>query len=200
MKKMTLLIMAAGIGSRYGGIKQLEPVGLHGEIIIDFSIHDAIAAGFNKIVFVIRREIEEEFRERIGNRIDAVCSRLGVETAYVFQDPNTIPDGFTVPADRVKPWGTCQAVLAAKDLIREPFAVINSDDYYGRDAYRTLYQWLSAAHEPSSLAMVGFVLKNNEDIDLLCEEPEPASCSCGHGHDGDCCHHDGHGEDCCHHD
>lgn len=160
MKRMTLLIMAAGIGSRYGGIKQLEPVGLHGEIIMDFSIHDAIAAGFNKIIFVIRREIEADFRERIGDRIESVCARLGVETAYAFQDPLAIPEGFTVPEGRVKPWGTCQAVLAAKDLIREPFVVINSDDYYGRDAYKTLYDWLSVNHAPTSVAMAGFVLKN----------------------------------------
>lgn len=126
--KTTLLIMAAGIGSRFGGgIKQLEPVGLHDEIIMDYSIHDAIAVGFNKIIFVIRKDIEADFRERIGNRVEALCKNRGVEIAYAFQDLNNVPG--TVPAGRTKPWATGQAVLAAKDLIHEPFAVINADDY-----------------------------------------------------------------------
>ena len=128
--KTTLLIMAAGIGSRFGGgIKQLEPVGLHDEIIMDYSIHDAIEAGFNKIVFVIRKDIEEDFRERIGNRIEELCKKLNVEVAYAFQDLQAIPDGFSVPEERKKPWGTGQAVLAAKDLVHEPFIVNNADDY-----------------------------------------------------------------------
>ena len=126
--KTTLLIMAAGIGSRFGGgIKQLEPVGLHDEIIMDYSIHDAIAVGFNKIIFVIRKDIEADFHERIGNRVEALCKNRGVEIAYAFQDLNNVPG--TVPAGRTKPWATGQAVLAAKDLIHEPFAVINADDY-----------------------------------------------------------------------
>ena len=159
--KTTLLIMAAGIGSRFGGgIKQLEPVGLRDEIIMDYSIHDAIEAGFNKVVFVIRRDIEADFRERIGNRIENVCSNLGVETAYAFQDMNDIPDGFMVPADRTKPWGTGQAVLAAKNLIHEPFAVINADDYYGKEAFRKIHDWLEAPHKDSEIAMAGFILKN----------------------------------------
>ena len=133
----TLLIMAAGIGSRFGGgIKQLEPVGLHDEIIMDYSIHDAIEAGFNKIIFVIRKDIEADFRERIGNRIEELCKKLGVEIAYAFQDLNNVPG--EVPAGRSKPWGTGQAVLAAKELIHEPFAVINADDYYGKEAFRQL--------------------------------------------------------------
>ena len=159
--KTTLLIMAAGIGSRFGGgIKQLEPVGLNDEIIMDYSVHDAIAAGFNKIIFVIRKDIEADFRQRIGDRIEGVCRRLGVEVAYAFQDMQAIPAGFTVPEGRVKPWGTGQAVLAAKELLREPFMVINADDYYGKSAYPMMYSWLTQAHEDTAIAMVGFSLKN----------------------------------------
>lgn len=155
----TLLIMAAGIGSRFGGgIKQLEPVGLHDEIIMDYSIHDAIEAGFNKIIFVIRKDIEADFRERIGNRIEELCKKLGVEIAYAFQDLNNVPG--EVPAERSKPWGTGQAVLAAKELIHEPFAVINADDYYGKEAFRQLHDWLVLEHADSAIAMAGFILKN----------------------------------------
>lgn len=159
--KTTLLIMAAGIGSRFGGgIKQLEPVGLNDEIIMDYSVHDAIRAGFNKIIFVIRKEIEEDFRRRIGNRIQCVCDRMGVEVAYAFQDMRAIPSGCCVPEGRVKPWGTGQAVLAAKELIQEPFMVINADDYYGKNAYPMLHDWLIQPHEDNAIAMVGFSLKN----------------------------------------
>lgn len=137
MKKTTLLIMAAGIGSRFGGgIKQLEPVGLHDEIIMDYSIHNAITAGFNKIIFVIRKDIEAGFRERIGNRVEAICASLNVEIAYAFQNFFSIPTGYTVLNGRTKLWGTGQAVLAAKNLIHELFAVINADDYYGKEAFR----------------------------------------------------------------
>lgn len=161
MKKTTLLIMAAGIGSRFGGgIKQLEPVGFHDEIIMDYSIHDAILAGFNKIIFIIRKDIETDFRERIGNRVEAICAALNVEIAYAFQDLSSIPDGYTVPDGRNKPWGTGQAVLAANDLIREPFAVINADDYYGKEAFCKLHDWLVQDHNDSAIAMAGFVLKN----------------------------------------
>ena len=161
MKKTTLLIMAAGIGSRFGtGIKQLEPVGLHDEIIMDYSIHDAIAAGFRKIIFVIRKDIEEDFRERIGNRVEQICRELQVETAYAFQDLKEIPEGFSVPEGRTKPWGTGQAVLAAKHLLHEPFTVINADDYYGKEAFCQLHQWLSADHADTAVAMAGFILKN----------------------------------------
>lgn len=161
MKKTTLLIMAAGIGSRFGGgIKQLEPVGFHDEIIMDYSIHDAILAGFNKIIFIIRKDIETDFRERIGNRVEAICAALNVEIAYAFQDLSSIPDGYTVPDGRIKPWGTGQAVLAANDLIREPFAVINADDYYGKEAFCKLHDWLVQDHNDSAIAMAGFVLKN----------------------------------------
>ena len=159
MKSTTLLIMAAGIGSRFGGgIKQLEPVGLHDEIIMDYSIHDAIQAGFNKIIFVIRKDIEADFRERIGNRIEAVCAKMGIEVAYAFQDLNNVPG--EVPAGRTKPWGTGQAVLAAKDLIHEPFAVINADDYYGKEAFCQLHDWLVLDHADTAIAMAGFILKN----------------------------------------
>lgn len=159
--KTTLLIMAAGIGSRFGGgIKQLEPVGLNDEIIMDYSIHDAIAAGFNKIIFVIRKDIEADFRQRIGDRIQAVCDRLGVEVAYAFQDLRAIPEGFPLPEGRSKPWGTGQAVLAAKELLHEPFMVINADDYYGKNAYLLMHRWLTQEHEDTAIAMVGFSLKN----------------------------------------
>lgn len=161
MKKTTLLIMAAGIGSRFGGgIKQLEPVGLYNEIIMDYSIHDAILAGFNKIIFVIRKDIEADFRECIGSRVEAICTSLNVEIAYAFQDLSSIPDGYAVPDGRTKPWGTGQAVLAANDLIREPFAVINADDYYGKEAFCKLHDWLVQDHNDSAIAMAGFVLKN----------------------------------------
>lgn len=151
--------MAAGIGSRFGtGIKQLEPVGLHDEIIMDYSIHDAIEAGFNKIIFVIRKDIEDDFRERIGERVEAICKSHNVEIAYAFQDLNNVPG--TVPAGRTKPWGTGQAVLAAKDLIHEPFAVINADDYYGKEAFCQLHDWLILDHDDSAIAMAGFILKN----------------------------------------
>ncbi len=157
----TLLIMAAGLGSRFGGgIKQLEPVGLHDEIIMDYSIHDAIKAGFNKIVFVIRKDIELDFRERIGNRIEAVCQKVNVEIAYAYQDLNDVPENCAVPAERTKPWGTGQAVLAAKDLIREPFMVINADDYYGSEAFCKMHAWLTEKHADSAIAMAGFILKN----------------------------------------
>lgn len=159
--KTTLLIMAAGIGSRFGGgIKQLEPVGLNDEIIMDYSVHDAIAAGFNKLIFVIRKDIEADFRSRIGNRIEALCSRLDVEVHYAFQDMQDIPADFQVPADRKKPWGTGQAVLAARELLTEPFIVINADDYYGKEAYRKLYGWLQQTHAENAIAMAGFVLGN----------------------------------------
>ncbi|MCD7759566.1 MAG: hypothetical protein LUH52_07575 [Bacteroides uniformis] len=164
MKPTTLLIMAAGIGSRYqtdknkSAIKQLEPVGLHDEIIMDFSIHDAIETGFNKIVFVIRHDIEADFKERIGNRIEEVCGRLGVKVAYTFQDIHSIPGEF--PQGRTKPWGTGQAVLSAKSLIHEPFAVINADDYYGKNAFKGMHDWLILDHAEKAIAMAGFILKN----------------------------------------
>lgn len=157
--KTTLLIMAAGLGSRFGGgIKQLEPVGLNDEIIMDYSIHDAIEAGFNKIIFVIRRDIEKDFYERVGNRVEAVCRSLGVEVLYAFQDLNDVPG--VVPEGRTKPWGTGHAVLSAKELIHEPFAVLNADDYYGKEAFRQMHDWLVQEHSASAIAMAGFILEN----------------------------------------
>lgn len=159
MKRTTLLIMAAGIGSRFGGgIKQLEPVGLHDEIIMDYSIHDAIAAGFNKIIFVIRRDIEADFKERVGDRVEALCSRLGVEMHYCFQDVMNIPGQF--PEGRTKPWGTGHAVLSAESYLREPFAVLNADDYYGKEAFVKMHDWLVQEHEDNAFSMAGFILKN----------------------------------------
>ena len=156
-----LVIMAAGIGSRFGGgIKQLESVGPNGEIIMDYSIHDALEAGFNKLVFIIRKDIEEDFRKIIGDRIEAVCAARGVQVAYAFQSLHDVPEGATVPEERTKPWGTGQAVLAAKDVIDCPFAVINADDYYGKEAYVKLHAFLSQKQKANAYAMAGFILKN----------------------------------------
>lgn len=159
--KTTLLIMAAGIGSRFGGgIKQLAPVDDSGHIIMDYSIHDAIEAGFKKIIFIIRKDIEADFKEVIGDRIEAVCNAHGVEVAYAFQSMDALPDGVSVPEGRTKPWGTGQAVLAAKELIHEPFAVINADDYYGKNAFVKIHDFLVSEANGSNFCMAGFVLKN----------------------------------------
>ena len=157
MQKTTLVIMAAGIGSRFGaGIKQLTPVGPSGEIIMDYSIHDALEAGFNKIVFIIRRDLEKDFREMIGNRIEKLC-----EVAYAFQELDQLPEGFSVPEGRTKPWGTGQAVLSCKGLIHEPFAVINADDYYGKQAFAVVHDFLvQHAGTQYEYCMAGFLLKN----------------------------------------
>lgn len=152
----TLLIMAAGIGSRFGGgIKQLEPVDGGRHIIMDYSIHDAIEAGFNHVVFVIRKDIEAEFREVIGDRIAAVCAAKGVTVDYAFQDLHDIPGQF--PEGRTKPWGTGQAVLAAKQVLKTPFVVINADDYYGKEGLRALHEHLVSG---GGDCMAGFVLRN----------------------------------------
>ena len=156
-----LVIMAAGIGSRFGGgIKQLEPVGPSGEIIMDYSIYDALEAGFNKLVFIIRKDIEEDFRQIIGDRIEAVCAQRGVKVAYAFQSLDALPEGVSVPEGRKKPWGTGQAVLAARDVVDCPFAVINADDYYGKEAYVKLHDFLCREGKTDSFAMAGFVLAN----------------------------------------
>ena len=149
----TLLVMAAGMGSRYGGLKQIEAVGPSGETIIDYSIFDAMRAGFGKLVFIIRKDIEEPFREVVGSRFE---KRIAVD--YVFQELDKIPAGFSVPAGRTKPWGTTQAILMAADAIKEPFAVINADDFYGAESYQVMSKHLQAGS--GDYAMVGFVLRN----------------------------------------
>ena len=154
--KTTLLIMAAGIGSRFGtGIKQLEPVDDAGHIIMDYSIHDALEAGFNHVVFIIRKDIEQEFKEVIGERIKAICAAHDVTVDYAFQDINDIPG--TLPEGRTKPWGTGQAVLAAKKVIKTPFIVINADDYYGKEGFKAVHEYLVNGGKS---CMAGFVLKN----------------------------------------
>lgn len=152
----TLLVLAAGAGSRYGGLKQIDPVGPNGEIILDYSIYDAIQAGFGKVVFVIRRDIEEEFKKSIG---DKFAGRVQVE--YVFQELTDLPNGFSVPEGREKPWGTGQAILSARDVIEEPFAVINADDFYGGAGYRLLFEHLENAIDDdyNDYAMVGYMLR-----------------------------------------
>lgn len=159
-RNAALTVMAAGIGSRYGkGIKQLAKVGPSGEIIMDYSVHDALAAGFDKIIFIIRRDIEKEFRDTIGRRMEQIA-----DVAYVFQELDDLPDGFSCPPDRKKPWGTGQAILAARDEITGPFAVINADDYYGKSAFVTLYEYLQKMdHEKTDreqIATVSFRLGN----------------------------------------
>lgn len=153
--------MAAGIGSRFGGgIKQLEPVGPNGEIIMDYSIHDAIEAGFNKIIFIIRHDIKDAFLTAIGNRIEKICSKLNVEVAYAYQEADDLPKGISFSGGRTKPWGTGQAVLSVKGIVNEPFVVINADDYYGREAFVLIHDFLVSDHESNELCMAGFVLKN----------------------------------------
>jgi NDP-sugar pyrophosphorylase family protein len=149
----TLLVLAAGMGSRYGGLKQIEPVGPTGETILDYSIYDALRAGFSNVVFIIRKAIEEPFRKTVGVRFE---NRIAVE--YVFQELDNLPPGFSIPAGRTKPWGTTHAVLAAAEAIHEPFAVINADDFYGAESYRLLAEHLQSGTE--DYAMVGFLLSN----------------------------------------
>ena len=153
MTKPTLLVLAAGMGSRYGGLKQIDPVGPAGETIIDYSVFDAMRGGFGKLVFVIRHDIERQFREVIGTRFE---KRIAVD--YVFQELNKLPAGFSVPTGRTKPWGTTQAILMAEHAVKEPFAAINADDFYGRHAYKVLAQHLTSGTK--DYAMVGFTLKN----------------------------------------
>ena len=160
MKNITLVIMAAGIGSRFGGgIKQLAPVGPNGEIIMDYSIYDAKKAGFNKVVFVIRKDIEEEFDRIIGSRIKEI-----IDVEYVFQELDNIPNDYLeMFKQRTKPWGTGQAILCCKDVVKEPFLVINADDYYGKQAYQEAYEYLSNDQmntDKQQIAMVSFILKN----------------------------------------
>lgn len=158
MKKTALVIMAAGIGSRFGGgIKQLEPVGPNGEIIMDYSIYDAIEAGFNKVVFVIRKDLEETFKEVIGNRIAQV-----IDVEYAFQEIDDTPAGIKVPEGRKKPYGTGQAILSCKGIVNEPFLVINADDYYGKEGFRKIHDYLVEDRETEGydICMAGFILGN----------------------------------------
>ena len=157
MKKPVLVIMAAGMGSRYGGLKQIDPVDPQGHIIMDFSIYDAVQAGFEKVVFIIKKENEADFRASIGDRIER-----HVQVAYVFQELTHLPEGFSVPEGRVKPWGTGHAVLSCLPQIDGPFAVINADDYYGKEAFRLVYDYLTTHQdgERYQYAMVGYLLQN----------------------------------------
>lgn len=176
MKKPVLIIMAAGMGSRYGGLKQIDPVDQDGHIIMDFSIYDAVKAGFEKVIFIIKKENEQDFRETIGDRM---AQRIEVE--YVFQDIAALPEGFTVPEGRVKPWGTAHAVLSCLSVVDGPFAVINADDYYGQQAFQMIYDYL-ASHEDTDryqYTMVGYLLENT-----LTENGHVARGVCGTNADG----------------
>ncbi|MDE6644579.1 MAG: nucleotidyltransferase, partial [Muribaculaceae bacterium] len=154
--KPTLFVLAAGMGSRYGGLKQLDPLGPSGETIMDYSIYDAIKAGFGKIVFVIRKDFEQDFREKVLKKYEG---HIPVEV--VFQSTGALPEGYTCPADRTKPWGTNHAVLMGKDVIKEPFAVINADDFYGRNAFEVIAKELSREHDrKGDYCMVGFRVGN----------------------------------------
>ena len=156
MKKTSLVIMAAGIGSRFGGgIKQLAPVGPSGEIIMDYSIHDALEAGFDKIIFIIRKDMEKDFKEIIGNRIERIAP-----VEYAYQEMDDLPEGFSVPEGRKKPWGTGHALACCRGTVNGPFAVINADDFYGRTAFSEIYSFLEAQTDASKYAMVGYRLKN----------------------------------------
>ena len=176
MKNNTLVILAAGIGSRFGGIKQLTPVGPGGEIIMEYSIYDAIRAGFKKVIFIIRKDIEKEFKEIIGDRISKY-----IETEYILQDLDALPEGHQRPKDRTKPWGTGQAVLSCLGKLDTPFAVINADDYYGQQAFQMIYDYL-ASHEDTDryqYTMVGYLLENT-----LTENGHVARGVCGTNADG----------------
>ncbi len=157
MKKPVLVVMAAGMGSRYGGLKQIDPVDKEGHIIMDFSIYDAVRAGFKKVVFIIKKENEADFKVAIGDRISKI-----IEVAYVFQDLNNLPEGYSIPEGRVKPWGTGHAILSCLDEVDGPFAVINADDYYGSHAFQMAYDFLSQNEEGDtySYMMVGYKLEN----------------------------------------
>ncbi len=156
--KPTLVVLAAGMGSRYGGLKQIDPVGPAGETILDYSIFDAVRAGFGKVVFVIRRDIENLFKEKVGSKFKSVIS---VEYAYQQIDA-LVPECFIIPKERTKPWGTAHAILVAKDMVNEPFAVINADDFYGSESYKLMYDYLIKAKDVdfADYSMVGFVLRN----------------------------------------
>ena len=155
MKKPVLVIMAAGMGSRYGGLKQMDPVGPNGELILDYSLFDARRAGFDRAVIIIKKENEQDFREVLGNRVSHF-----MQVDYAYQDLSDLPEGYGVPEGRVKPWGTGHAVLSAAGLVNTPFCAINADDYYGREAFRLCYQHLTHLHDDGDYCMVGYLLKN----------------------------------------
>lgn len=157
MKKPALVVMAAGMGSRYGGLKQIDPIDREGHIIMDFSIYDAVKAGFGKVIFIIKKENEADFKAAIGDRISEQ-----IETEYVFQDLHNLPEGYEVPDGRVKPWGTGHAVLSCLDMIDGPFAVVNADDYYGQNAFRMAYDFLTSHQDDEKYhyMMVGYMLEN----------------------------------------
>lgn len=155
MKEPILVVMAAGIGSRFGGLKQMTPFGLHGESLIDYSLYDALEVGFKRVIFIVNKRIHEDFRERVGKHVEG-----SMEVRYVMQELDMLPEGFTVPEGRSKPWGTAHAILCCRDLIDAPFCAINGDDLYGRDALRQLYDYLKAGSQPGAYAMVGFQLQN----------------------------------------
>ncbi len=155
MKKPILVVMAAGMGSRYGGLKQMDPVGANGEVILDYSVFDARRAGFETVVFIIKREIEADFKARIGSKIEP-----HMEVRYAYQDLHDLPEGYAVPEGRVKPWGTGQAIIAGRDVIDAPFAVINADDYYGVECFRRLYDFLTQPRGAGEYCMVGYLLRN----------------------------------------
>lgn len=153
-KDITLVVLAAGMGSRFGGLKQIEPIGPGGQAILDFSVYDAIKAGFTKVVFVIKHEIEEDFKNIVGKRIE----KMPIKVEYAFQELNDLPEGYTCPADRTKPWGTTHAILSCKGIVNEPFAVINADDYYGKGAFIKVAEFLK--NDPEDYCMVGYRLAN----------------------------------------
>ena len=156
MAKPTLVVMAAGMGSRYGGLKQIDSVGPNGEIIIDYSIYDAIKAGFSKVVFIIRKDLENAFKEKIGKKIEKI-----IETEYVFQDINFgVPEEFSLPKERKKPWGTAHAIYCCKNVINGPFVVINADDFYGQSTYKIIYDYLVNSKDDFEYLMAGFILEN----------------------------------------
>nr|WP_321408966.1 sugar phosphate nucleotidyltransferase [uncultured Carboxylicivirga sp.] len=153
--KPTLLILAAGMGSRYGGLKQMDELGPHGESIIDYSVYDAIQSGFDKVVFVIREDFADVFKARFEPRLAGK-----IKTEYVYQDLKDLPEGYSVPEGREKPWGTGHAILMAKDVINEPFAIINADDFYGREAYKQVFDFVADSNDENEYAMVGYKLNN----------------------------------------
>ena len=172
-KDITLVVMAAGMGSRFGGLKQIAPIGKNGEILLDYSVYDAVKAGFNKVVFVIKHAIEDDFKAVTAKHIEKM-----VKTEYVFQETDRLPEGFTCPADREKPWGTAHAVLCCKDVVKEPFAVINADDYYGKTAFLHMADFLR--NNSSDYCMVGFRLANtlreNGELKSVTERTKIVDC------------------------